>query len=701
MDVLRYRFIPIADTAACAAATDRPTHRETMSQAQLNAPQRDAIHYLDGPLLVLAGAGSGKTRVITFKIAHLVRHAGISARNIAAITFTNKAAREMLERIGKLMTPGELRGLTVSTFHSLGMQMLRQEAPHLGYKPQFSILDAFDAGKIVADILLSTHKEEVRKVQTQISLWKNDFRTPEDTLADAANEWETLCARTYLAYQDTLTAYQAMDFDDLIRLPVQLLRSNAEVLERWQNKLRYLLIDEYQDTNTCQYQMVKLLTGVRGMFTAVGDDDQSIYAWRGANMENLRLLQQDFPKLKIIKLEQNYRSTARILRAANSVIANNPKLFEKQLWSELGLGEPIHIVQCKDEEHEAEVVVQRLLAHKFEHRTDFKDYAILYRGNYQARIFEQALRNQRIPYQMSGGQSFFDKPEIKDVIAYMRLISNPDDDPALIRALTTPRRGVGAGTLEKLGAYAGMRQKSLFAAAHEEGFQHQVQAAQLDPLLDFCRLISSLQYRATREPAGALALEMLQTIGYEAWLYDSEEPRPAETKWKNVLELVAWLGKKGEENGKSLIDLTQTIALITMLEGRDEGEVDAVKLSTLHASKGLEYPHVFLVGVEEGILPHQESVDNGMIEEERRLMYVGITRAQRSLTLSYCVKRRRAGEWQFIEPSRFIDEIDPQDVRHFGKPGAEPLVSRSEGKAKLANLSAMLSAKATRDNHGS
>jgi ATP-dependent DNA helicase Rep len=672
-----------------------------MSQAQLNAPQRDAIHYLDGPLLVLAGAGSGKTRVITFKIAHLVRHAGISARNIAAITFTNKAAREMLERIGKLMTPGELRGLTVSTFHSLGMQMLRQEAPHLGYKPQFSILDAFDAGKIVADILLSTHKEEVRKVQTQISLWKNDFRTPEDTLADAANEWETLCARTYLAYQDTLTAYQAMDFDDLIRLPVQLLRSNAEVLERWQNKLRYLLIDEYQDTNTCQYQMVKLLTGVRGMFTAVGDDDQSIYAWRGANMENLRLLQQDFPKLKIIKLEQNYRSTARILRAANSVIANNPKLFEKQLWSELGLGEPIHIVQCKDEEHEAEVVVQRLLAHKFEHRTDFKDYAILYRGNYQARIFEQALRNQRIPYQMSGGQSFFDKPEIKDVIAYMRLISNPDDDPALIRALTTPRRGVGAGTLEKLGAYAGMRQKSLFAAAHEEGFQHQVQAAQLDPLLDFCRLISSLQYRATREPAGALALEMLQTIGYEAWLYDSEEPRPAETKWKNVLELVAWLGKKGEENGKSLIDLTQTIALITMLEGRDEGEVDAVKLSTLHASKGLEYPHVFLVGVEEGILPHQESVDNGMIEEERRLMYVGITRAQRSLTLSYCVKRRRAGEWQFIEPSRFIDEIDPQDVRHFGKPGAEPLVSRSEGKAKLANLSAMLSAKATRDNHGS
>ncbi|BEV73271.1 MULTISPECIES: UvrD-helicase domain-containing protein [unclassified Paludibacterium] len=668
-----------------------------MSLTQLNTPQRDAIHYLDGPLLVLAGAGSGKTRVITFKIAHLIRHAGISARNIAAITFTNKAAREMLERIGKLMNPGEIRGLTVSTFHSLGMQMLRQEAPHLGYKPQFSILDAFDAGKIISDILLTTHKEEVRKVQTQISLWKNDFKDPQEVLFAAETEFDNVCARTYLAYQDTLAAYQAMDFDDLIRLPVQLLRTNPEVLERWQNKLRYLLIDEYQDTNTCQYQMVKLLTGVRGMFTAVGDDDQSIYAWRGANMENLRLLQHDFPRLNIIKLEQNYRSTARILRAANSVIANNPKLFEKQLWSELGLGEPIHVVQCKDEEHEAEVVVQRLLAHKFEHRTSFKDYAILYRGNYQARIFEQALRNQRIPYQMSGGQSFFDKPEIKDVIAYMRLITNPDDDPAFIRALTTPRRGVGAGTLEKLGSYAGQRQKSLFAAAHEEGFQHQVQAAQLDPLLDFCRFIVNLQYRASREPAGPLAQEMLQAIGYEAWLYDSEEPRPAESKWKNVMDMVAWLTKKGEEDGKSLIDLTQTIALITMLEGREEGEVDAVKMSTLHASKGLEYPHVFLVGVEEGILPHQESVDNGMIEEERRLMYVGITRAQRSLTLSYCVKRRRAGEWLFVDPSRFIDEIDPQDIKHFGRPGAEPLVSRSEGKARLANLSAMLGAKTSKE----
>ncbi|WP_174874878.1 DNA helicase Rep [Vogesella oryzae] len=665
-----------------------------MSLALLNPQQRAAIQSLDGPLLVLAGAGSGKTRVITQKIAYMIREANFDARNIAAITFTNKAAREMLERVGKLMDSRELKGITVSTFHSLGMQFLRQEAPHLGYKTQFSILDSYDAAKIIADILKSTHKDEVRKVQSRISLWKNDLLGPDAALLAAADEFDRVAATTYIAYQTTLTAYQALDFDDLIRLPVELLRSNAEVLQKWQHKLRYLLIDEYQDTNTCQYQLVKLLTGERGMFTAVGDDDQSIYAWRGANMENLRLLQHDFPRLKVIKLEQNYRSTARILRAANSVIANNPKLFEKQLWSELGLGEQIHAVMCKDEEHEAEVVVQRLLAHKFEHRTEFKDYAILYRGNYQSRVFEQAMRNQRIPYQMAGGQSFYDKPEIKDVLAYLRLLCNPDDDPAFIRALTTPKRGVGAGTLEKLGSWAGQRNCSLFAAAHEEGFQLQVNAAQLAPLTDFCRFINSLTYRALREAPGELVMEMLKAIGYEAWLYDSEDsPKAAESKWKNVFELVAWLQRKGEQDGKNLLELTQTIALITMLEGRDEGEVDAVHMSTLHASKGLEYPHVFLVGCEEGILPHSESVDNGMVEEERRLMYVGITRAQRSLTLTYCVKRRRGGEWLFVEPSRFIAEISGDDLRHFGKKGAEPIVSKNEGKSRLAGLMATLDSK--------
>lgn len=661
-----------------------------MNLSDLNTPQREAVRYLDGPLLVLAGAGSGKTRVITAKIAYLVQDAGIEARHIAAITFTNKAAREMQERVGKLMGRSESKGLNVSTFHSLGLNMLRQEAVHLGYKPRFSVLDSYDAGKIIADILVTTSRDEIRKVQSRISLWKNDLLDAETCMHQAQTDWELRCARVYLSYQETLIAYQAMDFDDLIRLPVTLLENHPEVLDKWQQRIRYLLVDEYQDTNTCQYRLVKLLTGLRGMFTAVGDDDQSIYAWRGANVENLRLLRDDYPKLKIIKLEQNYRSSVRILQAANRVIAYNSKLFDKQLWSELGLGDPIDIVQCRDESHEAEVVIQRLQAHKFEHATRFADYAILYRGNHQARIIEQRLREQHVPYQMSGGQSFFDKAEIKDILAYIRLLANSDDDPAFIRALTTPKRGVGNVTLEKLGNYAKFRQSSLFAVAREEGISAVLPAAQWTALNQFCDFIDNLSARALREPAGELLQEMLRSIQYELWLIDSEESRVAEMKWKNVQDLVGWIAKKHEQDGKNLIDMSQTIALITMLEGRESEKVDAVRLSTLHAAKGLEYPHVYLVGCEEEILPHAESVENDMIEEERRLMYVGITRAQRSLTLTHCLKRKRAGSLQFVEPSRFIAEIGTDGVRVFGRPGTEPVVSKNQGRSMLKQLSARL-----------
>lgn len=661
----------------------------------LNPQQRAAIRHLDGPLLVLAGAGSGKTRVITQKIAYLVQEAGVSAQHIAAITFTNKAAREMLERVGKLLEPVQLRGLTVSTFHSLGLHIMRQEARLLGYKPQFSILDAADAAKILADRLASTDKAEIRRLQSQISRWKNDLISPDAALLLAQDEFSRVAAKLYLDYQDTLFAYQAVDFDDLIRLPVHVLQQHPEALARWQAKLRYLLVDEYQDTNSCQYLLLRLLAGERAMFTAVGDDDQSIYGWRGANMENLSLLQQDFPRLRVIKLEQNYRSTARILRAANSVIANNPKLFQKSLWSEFGLGDPITVVSCKDDEHEAESVAQRLLAHKFEHRTTFADYAVLYRGNHQARLIEQAFRQHRIPYLISGGQSFFERSEIKDVLAYLRLLANEDDDPAFIRAITTPKRGVGNTSLAKLGEHAAQRHVSLFAAACELGFQQTLAAAQQQALETFCQFINRMQYRVQREPAGALLQELLLTIGFETWLFDSEETRTAETKWKNVQEFVTWIGKKGEEDGKNLVELAQTIALMTLLEGREKDkQQEAVQLSTLHAAKGLEYPHVFLIGCEEGILPHNESIDQGTVEEERRLMYVGITRAQRSLTLMHCLKRRRGGEWLFCEPSRFIAEIDSEDLRCVGQKSDKPaVVSRSEGQARLANLRAMLASK--------
>ncbi len=665
----------------------------------LNSPQREAVKYLDGPLLVLAGAGSGKTRVITQKISYLIDEAGYNPKEIAAITFTNKAAREMQERVGKIMQGKSTKGLTIATFHSLGLQMLRTEAALLGYKPQFSILDSSDSFKIVADILATTDKQLLRKTQFQISAWKNAFINPDQARALAEEELAHAAAKVYQLYQQTLKAYQAVDFDDLIKLPVELFEQHEEALNKWQRKLQYLLIDEYQDTNACQYKLVKMLTGVRGQFTAVGDDDQAIYGWRGADVENLRQLTEDFSKLKVIKLEQNYRSTVRILRAANQVISNNPRLFEKKLWSDLGTGDLIQVSAAMSEEAEAESVMMKLQAHKFENRTKFLDYAILYRGNHQARIFEQHLRNHRIPYTISGGQSFFDKAEIKDVISYLRLIANEDDDPAFIRAATTPKKGIGNTTLERLGEFASTHKISLFAAAFEGEFQSEIGNKQLDDLLNFCQYINKLQARAVRDPAGEVLNDLLSTIQFEAFLYDTAEPRAAESKWGNVMDFINWLTKKGEAStefgneteGKNLLELTQMVSIISMLEGREDGEPDAVKLSTLHAAKGLEFGHVFLIGCEEGILPHRESIDTDRIEEERRLMYVGITRAQKSLNISWCKKRKRAGEMQMCEPSRFISELPKDDVRHFGNPfNKDPEASKDFGKSKMANIRAML-----------
>ncbi|HQR50756.1 MAG TPA: UvrD-helicase domain-containing protein [Methylophilaceae bacterium] len=657
--------------------------------SKLNPPQREAVKYLDGPLLVLAGAGSGKTRVITHKIVHLIDSCGYAPREIAAITFTNKAAREMQERVGALLQGKPSKGLTVTTFHSLGLQMLRQEAQLLGYKPQFSILDSSDSFKILADVLATTDKQLLRRTQWQISGWKNAFLTPDQAKAQAEEEVAHVAARVYQLYQQTLKAYQAVDFDDLIRLPVELFQQHPQALEKWQRKLKYLLIDEYHDTNACQYKLVKLLTGVEGRFTAVGDDDQAIYGWRGADVENLRQLTEDFPRLKVIKLEQNYRSTVRILRAANQVIANNPKLFDKKLWSEHGTGDPIQISAMRDEEHEADTVVMKLLAYKFEHRSKFADYAILYRGNHQSRLLEEKLREHKVPYTVSGGQSFFDKAEIKDLVSYLRLIANEDDDPAFIRAATTPKKGIGNTTLERLGEYAAGKHISLFEAAFEGDFQQHIGHKQLDDLLTFCRFIQRMQERAVKDPAGEVLNDLLAAIQYEMFLYDSEEPRAAESKWNNVMDFIGWLTRKSEADESTLLQLTQTVALMSMLEGREE-EVDAVKLSTLHAAKGLEFGHVFLIGVEEGILPHRESVDNGKIEEERRLMYVGITRAERSLHISWCRKRRRAGETTACEPSRFIAELPADDVRHSGQPGADPAAAKENGRAAMASIRAML-----------
>jgi len=659
--------------------------------SKLNPTQRAAVKHLGSPLLVLAGAGSGKTGVITHKIAYLINECGYPARNVAAITFTNKAANEMKERVGKLLGGREAKGLTISTFHALGMQILREEATHIGYKKQFSIFDTADTGKIISELLGSPDKQEIRTAQSVMSNWKAAFLTPAQAQSLAENEEQQRLALLYQRYQETLRAYQSVDFDDLIRLPVELFQGNDEVAERWQHRFRYLLVDEYQDTNDCQYQMMKLLAGDRAALTAVGDDDQAIYAWRGASTANLSNLQKDYPSLQVIKLEQNYRSSQRILHSANQLIKHNTKLFEKKLWSEHGPGDPVRVFAAKDEENEAESVVLRLLAHKFEHRTRFADYAILYRSNHLSRVFEQQLRTHKVPYTVSGGTSFFDHAEIKDLTAYLRLIANPDDDPAFIRAITTPKRGVGNSTLEKLATHAGTRHISLFEAAFETVMAELLLPRQHEDLITFCNFINRMQSRADKEPCNEVMTDLLAAIDYETWLFDSFEPKQAENKWKNVQDFTGWMNRKSEADDKSMIAMTQLIALLNLLESQDK-ELDAVSLSTLHASKGLEYGHVYLVGVEEGILPHERSEEPEQIEEERRLMYVGITRAQRSLQISYCTRRKRGKESAGCDPSRFIAELPQEDIVFAGvsQVGSAPAVSKSEGMDKLAKLKAML-----------
>ena len=665
---------------------------------KLNPQQQAAVEYLGGALFVLAGAGSGKTRVITEKIAYMITQAGYKPHHIAAITFTNKAAKEMQERVSARLGREQTRGLTVCTFHSLGMRILREEAQHIGYKKNFSILDASDSARIIGELLGSTGREAVFKAQHQISLWKNNLQTPEVAFQAADDDWAKQIAQVYAAYQATLENYQAVDFDDLIRLPTLLLQQNSEVRLKWQQRLQYLLIDECQDTNACQYALMRALVGLEGRFTAVGDDDQSIYAWRGANMENLRRLQEDYPQIKIIKLEQNYRSTARILKVANHVIANNPKLFPKTLWSQLGEGEVVRVVACQSETHEAEFVAQQIARNKLIYGANFADFAILYRGNHQARLFEDALRSARIPYQISGGQSFYDKAEIKDVLSYLRLLANPDDDPAFLRAATTPKRGIGDTTLGKLNDYAKQHECSLFQAAQSMEALAALSAKNREAVQQFVYLMQDYQARAAADDAGEVVQNLLQEIEYEAYLAGADEGgKAAEIRWQNVQDLAGWLAKKGEEGEKNLIELTQTIALMTLLEGRDDGEVDAVKMSTLHASKGLEYPFVYLVGCEEGLFPHADSVEAGALEEERRLMYVGITRAKQQLTLTHCIKRKRQGTFVFPEPSRFINEMPQSDLDILGRKGGKPIVSKEEGRERLGNMLAALKAKTGRE----
>ncbi len=675
---------------------------------RLNPRQREAVRYIDGPLLVLAGAGSGKTRVITRKIAYLIQQCDISPRNIAAVTFTNKAAREMKARVSKLLDGRQSRGLRISTFHTLGLNIIKRELGTLGYKPGFSIYDGGDSLALIKELMrrdFGDDKGVAEQVRWSVSRWKNDFITPDQALQQVAQDDPPalVAAGIYGEYTRYLKAYNAFDFDDLIMLPVLLFGQYPEVLERWRNTIRYLLVDEYQDTNATQYRLVKLLTGIRGALTVVGDDDQSIYAWRGANPENLGRLQDDFPNLKVIKLEQNYRSMARILKAANQLISNNPHLFEKRLWSELGNGDPLRVIQARDEQQEAERVAAEILHHRFINRSAFRDYAVLYRGNHQSRLFEKTLREHNIPYQLSGGTSFFAYTEVKDLMAYLRLLVNQDDDNAFLRIINTPRREIGPGTLEKLAGYTSKRGVSLFAACFELGLARHLPCRAVERLERFSTWLVDVADRAARGDPLAAVRDLLADLDYRQWLEDSAKDRKsAERRWKNVEELLGWMKHITENNSeqKTLADLVSHMMLMDILERNEENDsdLDSVTLMTLHAAKGLEFPHVFLVGMEEQLLPHHASLDEGNLEEERRLAYVGITRAQRSLTFTFATKRKKGGEMIACEPSRFLDELPAEDLEWQGGPKrteTAPEESQRRGKAHLAHMRSMLQKKST------
>ena len=680
----------------------------------LNPAQLEAVYHVSGPCLVLAGAGSGKTRVITQKIARLLQ-SGLAPKQVAAITFTNKAAAEMRER-AKQLVGRAAKDLLISTFHSLGVRLLREDGAKLGLKPQFSILDSDDVLSILRDAGGTTDAALARRWQWTISLWKNNGLDSAGAEAAAQDDDERVAARVMARYEERLAAYQAVDFDDLIGLPVKLLTRDDETRNKWQTQLRHVLVDEYQDTNAQQYEFLKLLVGDGrerpAMFTAVGDDDQSIYGWRGATIENLKKLPTDWPNLKVIPLEQNYRSTGSILRAANCVIAGNPKLFEKKLWSEFGDGEPVRLAECDGEEHEAERAVAFIQAIRGQGGAlagapggggvKFSDFAILYRANHQARVFEQKLRAAQIPYKVSGGQSFFDRAEIKDLCAWLRLLVNQDDDPAFLRAVTTPKRGIGHQTLGQLGEFAAKWKVSLYEALFADSLSTAVSARAIGSLHEFGRYVTDLEYRARHtsgaEDAKVLLLEWLKDIGYEQHLYDGEgSEKLAASRWSNVMDFVDWIAKRcgGEitnEGGtfeterKTVLDVAQTISVIISLAERGDDQ-NVVTLSTLHASKGLEWPHVVLAGVNEGLLPFKaddEDMTLQRLEEERRLMYVGITRARTTLVVSTLRRRKKGRDTVQGIPSRFIGEMKLNEQTRREDPREKLKALRAEFAARAA-----------------
>ncbi|MFA6985921.1 MAG: UvrD-helicase domain-containing protein [Arenimonas sp.] len=652
----------------------------------LNSPQKLAVEYTDGPLLVLAGAGSGKTRVITEKIAHLIARGRHEAKHIAAITFTNKAAREMRERVAKRVRGDAAEGLTISTFHSLGLRFLQIEHARAKLRRGFSIFDSDDQMGIVKDLAPSgLKKDALESLRGLISRAKNEGLSPAQALDAARTVRESEAAVLYGRYQARLQAFNAVDFDDLIRLPLSLLEEDPELAPAWRERIRYLLVDECQDTNGAQYRLLKQLAGPRGNLTCVGDDDQSIYAWRGANPENLDQLAQDYPQLKVVKLEQNYRCSGRILRCANTLIAKNPHVHLKQLWSQHGDGENVRIWACRNTEHEAERVAAEIHYLKQAKDIPWGEFAILFRGNHQSRPLEKALQLLRIPYHLTGGTAFLDRGEVKDALAWLRVLANPDDDAAFLRAITSPKREVGGTTLAKLAEMAQQAGYSLSRAAEEIGLLKQLTPRAAAGLDEFTRIIHRLRDLAERVTPAELTRQLAEQSGLLAAIRAQCKDEASYLKRKeNLDELSLWFeSAKGGGPG----ELAAQLALLTHADRGEPG--NEVRLMSLHGAKGLEFRAVFIVGCEDGNLPHEHSINEGSLEEERRLFYVGITRAKERLTISHCAEAKRWGEAQHLLPSRFIDELPSGDLQRDGAdPELESAQKKERGRAHLSDLAA-------------
>lgn len=654
----------------------------------LNPPQRAAVQHTEGPLLVLAGAGSGKTRVIVEKIAHLIQSGRYPARRIAAITFTNKAAREMRERVAKRIRGDAAQELTISTFHALGLKILQVDHARIGLRRGFSIFDADDAARQVKDLLPPGSKPDaIDAMKQMVSRAKNAGLSPDQAMEAARSTREREAASLYARYQQRLAGFNAVDFDDLIRLPVQLLETDAGARAGWRERIGYLLVDESQDTNDAQYRLLKALAGEAGQFTCVGDDDQSIYAWRGANPDNLLELGRDYPALTIIKLEQNYRCSNRVLRAANALIANNPHEHPKTLWSEAADGERIRVWECRDAEHEADRVAAEIQFIAQKHAAPWNEFCILFRGNHQSRALEKSLQLLRIPYHLSGGTAFLDRGEVKDALAWLRLLANPDDDAAFLRAVASPNRGVGATTLARLGELAAQAHLSLARAAESLAIARHLPARAGNALQGFSDIVRGLRGDARSLPPAELVRTLNERSGLLAALRATcRDEAQFQARRRNLDELADWFdGPKASGPG----ELAAALALLSHADKGDAG--NQVRMMSMHAAKGLEFRYVFIVGVEDGNLPHEASIEEGRIDEERRLFYVGITRARERLWLSHSRQAQRWGEKLRLSPSRFLDELPAAELQRDGAdPVADAAHKAERRSAGFANIRALL-----------